>query len=155
MYIISKYDYRKYKKYDKIGYIFTILLLLAVLIPGIGYSSGGATRWINIKPIRLNFQPSEIGKIALVVFFASYLTDNRDKLEDKKIGFFEPIIKYLMPVILILLVVQSHLSASILIILVVGTMMIMAGSKIRYFLIYGGTIGARRTWCNVYSCEIL
>ena len=154
MFIISKYDYRKYKKYDKLAYGVTILLLLAVLVPGIGYSSGGASRWINIKPLHLNFQPSEIAKIALVVFFASYLTDNRDKLEDKKKGFFEPIIKYLMPVILILLGVQSHLSGSILIILVVSTMMIMAGSKIRYFLIYGGTIGARRTWSNVHTCKI-
>lgn len=154
MYIISKYDYRKYKKYDKLAYGVTILLLLAVLIPGLGYSSGGASRWINIKPLHLNFQPSEIAKIALVVFFASYLTDNRDKLEDKKTGFFEPIIKYLAPVILILILVQSHLSASILIILVVSTMMIMAGSKIRYFLVYGGSLGVRWNWSNVYSGKI-
>ena len=73
MFIISKIDYRIYKKFDKIAYFISIVILLAVLIPGIGWSSGGATRWINIKPIRLNFQPSEIAKIALVVFFASYL----------------------------------------------------------------------------------
>ncbi len=144
MYIISKIDYRIYKRYDKLAYGVTIILLLAVLIPGVGHSSGGATRWIYLAPLHTTFQPSEIAKIALVIFFASYLTDNRDKLEDKKVGFWEPLIKYLAPVILILFVVQSHLSASILIILVIATMMMMAGSKIRYFLLYGGAAGVRR-----------
>lgn len=103
---------------------------------------GGANRWIVLKPLGgLSIQPSEIAKVALVIFFASYLTDNRDKLEDRKIGFFKPLIQYLVPVIGILLVFQSHLSASLLIILVVSLMMIMAGSRIRYFAAYGGTAG--------------
>lgn len=140
MYIISKIDYRRYKTLDKIAYAITVLLLFAVLIPGVGYSAGGATRWINIKAIRLNFQPSEIAKIALVIFFASYLSDNRDKIGERWEGFLRPLILYLAPIILILIVVQSHLSASILIILVVAIMMIMAGSKLRYFFTYG-TIG--------------
>ena len=55
---------------------------------------GGANRWIVLKPLGgLSIQPSEIAKIALVIFFASYLTDNRDKLEDRTIGFFKPLIQ--------------------------------------------------------------
>lgn len=80
MYIISKYDYKRYKKLDKLAYVFTILLLLSVRIPGLGHESGGAYRWIWIIPGRTTFQPSEFAKVALVIFFASYLTDNRDKL---------------------------------------------------------------------------
>ena len=89
----------------------------------------------------MTFQPSEFAKVALVVFFATYLTDNRDKLGESWEGFFRPLLLYLGPIILILLVFQSHLSASILIIAVVSIMMIMAGTKIRYFLTYGA-IGA-------------
>lgn len=146
MTIISRIDYRVYKKFDKLAYGISILLLLAVLIPGLGKSAGGATRWIVIKPLgSLSIQPSEIAKIGLVIFFASYLTDNRDKLEDKKIGFFKPIIQYLLPVIGVLLVFQSHLSASLLIILVISIMMIMAGSRIRNFVTYGSIAAGFRS----------
>lgn len=139
MYIISKIDYRIYKKFYKIAYWVSIVLLLAVLIPGLRWEAGGAARWIYIAPLRTTVQPSEFAKIALVLFFATYLTDNREKLGEKWEGFFRPLL-YLAPIILILLGVQSHLSASILIIAVIAIMMIMAGSKIRYFLTYG-TVG--------------
>ncbi|MDE5831021.1 MAG: FtsW/RodA/SpoVE family cell cycle protein [Clostridia bacterium] len=84
MYIISKYDYKRYKKLDKLAYGLTIVLLFAVRIPGLGHESGGAWRWIWLIPNRITFQPSEFAKIALVIFFASYLTDNRDKLRRKQ-----------------------------------------------------------------------
>ncbi len=151
MYFLSKVDYRKYKKLDKIAYWFSFLLLFAVLIPGVGHSSGGASRWINIIPNRLTIQPSEITKIALVIFFASYLTDNRDKLGNLKEGFLVPLVKYLLPVILVLVIVQSHLSASILIIAVVAIMMIMAGSKLRYFITFG-SIRSMSWWRSIIYC---
>ena len=135
MAIISKIDYRIYKKFDKVAYFGSIMLLAAVVIPGLGYSSGGATRWINLKVT--TFQPSEVAKIALVVFYATYLTNNRDKLGNLWEGFFRPAL-FLLPIILILIFVQSHLSATILIVLIVSIMMIMAGSKIRYFITFGG-----------------
>ena len=53
MAIISKIDYRIYKKFDKVIYFVTLILLVAVIIPGVGHSSGGATRWINLKFFQL------------------------------------------------------------------------------------------------------
>lgn len=151
MYILSKVDYRKYKHLDKLAYGISIVLLLAVLIPNVGAEHGGARRWIELPGI--NFQPSEVAKIALVIFFASYLTDIRDKLEDKKEGFFKPIIMFLAPVILILVGVQSHLSASILIIAVVFIMMIMAGVRLRYFLTYGSLRSSRSSRNTIICCK--
>lgn len=142
-YILSKIDYRIYKKFDKLAYVVSIILLLAVLIPGLRWEGGGAARWIYIKPLRTTIQPSEIAKVALVIFFASYLTDNREKLGELWEGFFRPLLLYLAPIILILLLVQSHLSASILIIGVIAIMMIMAGSKLRYFLTFGSIRSSR------------
>lgn len=155
MYILSKIDYRIYKKFDKLAYGVSIVLLLAVLIPGIRWEGGGAARWIYIKPLRMTFQPSEITKVALVIFFASYLTDNREKIGERWEGFFRPLLLYLAPVILILVVVQSHLSASILIIGVVVIMMIMAGSKLRYFLTYGTIAGAGAFGALVFAAKVL
>jgi cell division protein FtsW len=50
------------------------LLLLAVLVPGIGIESNGARRWFGAGPIQ--FQPSELTKLALVLYVARYLADN-------------------------------------------------------------------------------
>ena len=154
MYFISKIDYRIYKKFDKIAYAISALLLLAVLIPGIRWEGGGAARWLYIRPLGMTFQPSEIAKVALVIFFASYLTDHRENLGKMWEGFFKPLL-WLAVIIGILVVFQSHLSASILIIAVVSIMMLMAGSKLRYFLIYGSMAGARRSWNTLFNGQSL
>ena len=98
MAIISKIDYKIYKKFDKVAYFGSIMLLAAVAIPGLGYSSGGATRWITLK--FTTFQPSEIAKIALVIFYATYLTNNREKLGKLWDGFLKPFL-FLVPIIAI------------------------------------------------------
>ena len=131
MLFISKIDYRFWKKFYKIAYWVSIILLLMVLIPGIGVSSGGASRWIKILGIQ--FQPSELAKIGLIIFYASYLTDHKDELKGFYTGFIKPFL-YLVPVILILILIQDHLSATIIIVAVVGIMMLMAGSRLKYFL---------------------
>lgn len=133
MLFISKIDYRFWKKFYKIAYIASIILLLMVLIPGIGRSAGGARRWINLG---IQFQPSELAKIGLIIFYASYLTDHKDELKDFKKGFVKPLL-YLIPVVLILILVQDHLSATIIIVLVVGIMMLMAGVRPKYFATVG------------------
>ncbi len=142
MLFISKIDYRFWKKFYKIAYWVSIILLLMVLIPGIGVSSGGASRWIKILGVQ--FQPSELAKIGLIIFYASYLTDHKDELKGFYTGFIKPFL-YLVPVILILILIQDHLSATIIIVAVVGIMMLMAGSRLKYFLTAGtaaGVLGA-------------
>jgi len=98
----------------------------------------GATRWIDLGFI--SFQPSEIAKIGLIIFYASLLTKNKERLKEMWRGFFYPLM-FLLPVIGILVVIQNHLSATILIVMIIGIMMLMAGSRLRYFLTFG-TAGA-------------
>ena len=129
MLFISKIDYRFWKKFYKIAYIGSIILLLMVVIPKIGVEAGGARRWINLG---VRFQPSELAKIGLIIFYASYLSDHKDELRDFKKGFIKPLL-YLVPIVLILILVQDHLSATIIIVLVVGIMMLMAGVRPMYF----------------------
>lgn len=68
MFIISKIDYRFYKKYYWMIYFVSWAILLLVVVPGIGRSVKGATRWINLGFGQ--FQPSEITKIGLIIFYA-------------------------------------------------------------------------------------
>lgn len=153
MIILSKIDYKIYSKFYKIAYFGAIGVLLLVLVPGLGRTVNGARRWINL-PIVSSFQPSELTKIGLIVFYASFLTKHKDELKNIWKGFLKPFL-ILAPVILVLLGVQTHLSASVIIILVVSVMMIVAGSKVSHFVTFG-TIGRSWiNWGNVCTCKIL
>lgn len=68
MIVVSFIDYKIYKKLAKILFIGSLILLIAVLIPGIGYSALGARRWIHL--FNVNFQPSEIIKLTLAIYLA-------------------------------------------------------------------------------------
>lgn len=132
MLIISKIDYRIYAKFYKIIYIIVVLMLLAV--PIIGHNAKGATRWIDLGFTTI--QPSEFAKIGLIIFYATWLTKNKDNLKTQLKGFWVPIL-YLAPVALILVILQDHLSATVVIAMIVAIMMLMAGTKLRYFMTYG------------------
>lgn len=135
MLILSKIDYKIYARFYKIAYVGSIVVLLLVLVPGLGRTVNGARRWINL-PVVSSFQPSELTKIGLIVFFAVYLTKHKDELRNIWKGFIKPFLILSVP-ILVLLGVQSHLSASVIIILVVSVMMIVAGSRVAHFVSFG------------------
>lgn len=134
MLFISKMDYHDYAKFARVAYIGSIIVL--ALVPLLGSSAKGATRWLEIGGIR--FQPSEVAKIALIIFYASWLTNHKDELKDLTKGFVKPFL-YLAPIAVILIFFQDHLSVTIIIILVVSIMMLMAGTKMRYFVTLGST----------------
>ena len=135
MFIISKIDYIFYKKYYWIVYFVSWTMLLLVIVPGIGRNVKGATRWINLGFGQ--FQPSEITKIGLIIFYAGYLSDHKDELKSFFKGFVKPFL-FLVPPVGILFVVQNHLSVSLVIISVTATMMLMAGARVLHFAICGG-----------------
>ena len=76
MWFISKFDYRIYQRFYIWAWILSIILLVAVLV--FGTESHGATRWIDLKIT--TFQPSELVKIFMIIFYAGILVKNRDNL---------------------------------------------------------------------------
>ena len=83
-----------------------------------------------------------MAKIGLIVFFAGYLTNHKDDLKSTWKGFIKPFL-WLVPPIVILVVFQDHLSASIVILAVVSVMMLVAGTRLRDFFTLGiGAAGA-------------
>ena len=130
MFVISKIDYRFYKKYYWPIYFASWIILLLVLVPGIGVSVKGATRWVNLGFTQ--FQPSELTKVGLIIFYAGYLSDHKSELTDLKKGFIKPLL-FVVPPIGILFGVQNHLSVSLIIGIITVTMMVMAGCRISHF----------------------
>lgn len=134
MFFVSKIDYRIYKKFIWIIYI--VALVLNALTIFMGEEEGGAIRWLVIAGI--NFQPSELAKIGLIIFFASILTDIKKSGNIKKFfkGFCIPMI-LLVPFIGVILGGQNHFSATFLIVAVTCIQMFIAGVLLRHFIIAG------------------
>lgn len=132
MVFISKIDYRFYQKFYKHAWWISLLLLVAVKL--IGSEVNGAKRWIKITET-LSFQPSEMVKFLMIVFYAGILVKNRDQLNLYGKGLIKHIL-FLAPIIGLLLL-QPHLSASLVIIGIVCIMMIVAGCKFKHFVFTG------------------
>ena len=136
MYMISKIDYRFYRKFYKIAYILSLVLFILVLV--IGKKINGARRWIYITDT-LSFQPSELVKFLMIIFFAAVLTKNRKEL-GKFIKGWGKHLAFLIPIIGLLLL-QPHFSASIVIIGICVVMMIIAGCKPLQIILPGVGVG--------------
>ncbi|MGH9097104.1 MAG: FtsW/RodA/SpoVE family cell cycle protein, partial [Acidimicrobiales bacterium] len=88
----ARIDYRKWRKIRVPLLIGTMGMLVMVLMPGLGVTAGGSSRWIGFGQFRL--QPSELMKLALIVFVADLLTRRVDRTADAK--------SVILPVLIIL-----------------------------------------------------
>lgn len=139
MFFFSKLNYNIFRKFYKIIYWISVLILFSVLIPKIGVSSNGARRWIELG---FRIQPSEITKIGLIIFFAGYFSDDKNKLDTFKGSIVIPIVALVIPVA-ILLFVQNHMSAGIVISFITVVIVFMSGIRMRYiYTTAGAGIGA-------------
>ena len=78
MILVVVRDHRRLQRFTYTAMIGGVVLLLLPLVPGIGTTVNGATLWIRFGP--LSFQPAEVAKILLTIFFAGYLVRTRDSL---------------------------------------------------------------------------
>jgi cell division protein FtsW len=136
MAFISKIDYRFYQKFYKHAWWLSLILFALVLL--IGKNVNGAKRWIYITET-LSFQPSELVKFLMIIFYAGILVKDRDQLGMYGKGFIKHVCM-LAPIIGLLLL-QPHFSASIVIIGICSVMMITAGCKLWHFILTGGVVG--------------
>ena len=136
MIVISKFDYRIYQKFYKQAWWLSLILLILVI--AIGKEVNEAKRWIYVTE-SLSFQPSEVVKFLMIVFYAGILVKNKNELGKYGKGFLKHIC-FLAPIIALLLA-QPHFSASIVIIGICSIMMIIAGCKLWHFLATGITFG--------------
>jgi len=131
--IAMSMDYRKLRPYAKPLLLFVIFLLILVLIPQIGKASFGARRWFKIGPF--SFQPSELAKVAMMIYTADFLARKQVKIRSFIEGFIP--LMMVVGVICCLIVKQPDLGNSVLIASIVLIMMFVAGAKIIHIAILG------------------
>lgn len=124
-------DYHKLRAFSIPGLLLAIFFLILVLVPGVGREVHGATRWIVITE-RLRFQPSEITKLAVILYLADALSRNYKKRES--------FLDYLLPNVLLLgtialmVVKQKALSSAILIVSTGFLMIVIAYSNLGHIV---------------------
>ncbi len=102
-------DYRLLENYKYLFGLSAIGLLFMPLLPGIGQTVNGARLWIHVGG--LQFQPGELGKVALVVFLAAYLREKREVLAQGRLKDWGPLLVIWGGAMLVLLVTYDLGSA--------------------------------------------
>ncbi|MCL2016718.1 MAG: putative lipid II flippase FtsW [Defluviitaleaceae bacterium] len=128
MNVMANFNYRYLKRFAMVFYLVALGLMVAVVIWGV--ARGGASRWIMLPIINIQFQPSEIAKVAVILILARILSANKRVLENWG-GFF-----FCMVLVgaLTILVAYGDLSSAIIVAIIGGGMIFMASPHIKRFL---------------------
>jgi len=137
-FVVSKIHYKFWQRNAFLMLLVTLVLLILVFVPGIGFEHGGARRWI-IFPIF--FQPSEIVKLTFLFYLSAWLAKQGQKVRDFSMGFL-PFIA-LMLLITGLVMMQPDLGTMLVIALTSFVLFFVGGANIKHILLtVGGSISA-------------
>ena len=126
----SFFDYHKLEKLKYILLAISFILLGLVFVPGVGLTNYGATRWINLKFI--TFQPSEIAKFVFIIFSASILSKQSEKVKSFRGILFVLIVGVVYCGLIIL---EPNMSITICMALLMIVMLFLGGARIKHFLL--------------------
>lgn len=145
MFFLSRMDLQIVRKYSPYIFILAVILLVFILIPSIfAPSVYGAKRWFVLNPAplpmipiigRISFQPSELAKLASVVFFASFLSSARIK----DLGIWKSVIRFnlLMLFVCGLIFIEPDFTTAFILGVILIVMYFLSNVSIVYFLIAG------------------
>ena len=129
MFFASFFDYKKLKKFTIPVAVVAFVTLILVFVPGIGVENYGAKRWIGFGGVTL--QPSEIAKFSLILFTATYVSSKPERIKT---------FKGILPVLLfggancLLIILEPYMSITVCVALLMLTMLLAVGMKIKHFL---------------------
>jgi cell division protein FtsW len=133
--VAMRLDYHWWRKATFPLLVGSAALLVLVLVPQVGQTAGGAQRWLGSGMVR--FQPTEIAKLAVLLYAADLLTRRADELADWR--------RVLRPVVLVaggfglLVCLQPDLDSAVLIALIAASILIAGGVRMRHLMVIGGT----------------
>ena len=128
--VAMRIDYHHWRKLALPALLVSLVLLVLVLLPGIGGTVKGATRWIRLPGF--NLQPSEFAKIALIIYMAYSLEKKSDKIKSLSYGFLPYMV--VLTVMLLLILKQPDLGAALTLAGVAILMLFAAGTRLIFIL---------------------
>jgi len=130
MAVVMHIDYHHLRRLSVPILLSCVVLLGAVLVPGIGSNAGGASRWIRLAGFSI--QPSELAKLGLIMYMAHSLAKKGGKVKSFKVGF----VPYMMvlALLLLLLLLQPDLGSALTLGAVAMMMLLVAGTRLTYIV---------------------
>jgi len=125
--VAARVDYRRWMKLALPLVVIALSALIAVLVPNAGIEVDGARRWLGVGPLR--FQPSEVAKLALLVFAASVLTRRAESVDEFGRGA-KPVF-VIFVVLAGLIVIEPDLDSTIVLALIVFSIAVVGGIPLR------------------------
>lgn len=129
--VLSLVDYHKIIKFAPIILVVSVILLVAVLIPGIGTEVNGARRWINLAGFTL--QPSELAKLAVIIYLVSMLT----KFQNYKMKFFDVAYVIFAPTLFLtgLVLLEPDLGTALILVAITLSVYFIGNGPLFHFLL--------------------
>ncbi len=121
-------DYRILRRFTKPLLLISFTLLVLVLLPGISREIAGAKRWFRI--FGFSFQPSELAKLAVLIYMADYLSRKEDCIRDFYKGFMPVMI--VLGALALLILLQPDLGTALSIVVIVLVMLFVAGVRLAH-----------------------
>ena len=141
MLAMSKVNYQRLRGFATIALIGSMVLLALVLVPGLGYSEGCATRWLQLFIVAgPTYQPSELAKLGIILYFAATISQRKEKMRSFRYG----ILPYLciLAVYAFLMLKEPHMSGCILLLGIGAVMMVVGGMHWGWVAAGAGLAGA-------------
>jgi cell division protein FtsW len=135
--VISHIDYHHWQRVAMPLYVVTLALLVAVLVPGVGSTTYGASRWISLGPI-LSFQPSEVAKVAVILYLGAWIS--RVGGDIHKFTFGTIPFTIILAVSAGLVLVEPDLGTTIVLLLTAASVFFVAGANVLHALL-GSSVG--------------
>lgn len=128
--LLMKSDYRQLRVVSPLLMLAAIVGLVAVLLPGIGVERNGATRWIAVGGPIPPVQPSELAKLALVIYVSAWLAGRGEHIKAFWTGFFPFVL--LVGFVAGLIMMEPDMGTTIVIVLTTMTLMFVAGASLTH-----------------------
>lgn len=135
MLLISKIDYHFWRRFAWITYVLAIGMLAVLLVIPPMVKGMDVKRWIVLGPV--NFQPSEVAKFAIILLFSSLIAGNAKQMKSFKFILF---LVVLLGITCGLVVLEPHLSATVLI-FTIGIVLLIVGGLPKRYIIGGAALG--------------
>ncbi len=128
MYVCLKINYKFWRNYSFLIFLGSIILTSLVFVPSLGWSHGGATRWIDVGFAR--FQPVEFLKFGFVIYFAAWLSWVKHRVQDFRFGILP--FGIMIAIIAVILFKQPDTKSFILIVVTGVCMLFISGVPMKY-----------------------
>lgn len=148
LFLLMRFDYRRLRGISPLLMLAAIVLLVAVLVPGIGIERGGAQRWISMGPLP-PVQPSEFAKLALIIYVAAWLSGKDTVVGSFALGFVPFVL--MVGTVAGLILLEPDTGTAAVLVLTTVTLFFIAGASLSHIAALVGVGGVAASFLILTS----